>query len=227
MVLAGLFAGILFLGLIFGDWLYFVRLTPDAVRYGCNVARTRDQWASTTLPSLRDRFDADGALMLPHGVARFYPELSQIAIRPKYRLFAIGFRTAWPVKGLIHLSADDQAIEALCIKRIPWSSALITLLWFAVVLIGLVMFVVAYAQDGGFASLQGLILGFGLMAGALAVMAIGVVTVIISYRLENSCLTKVYEELRDAVLSEADPSTHPPPQHTTPDTPEGPAPHDG
>ena len=157
--------------------------------------------------------------MLPHGVARFYPELSQIAIRPKYRLFAIGFRTAWPVKGLIHLSADDQAIEALCIKRIPWSSALITVMWFAVVLIGLVMFVVSYAQDGGFASLQGLILGIGLVAGALAVMAIGVVTVIISYRLENSRLTKVYEELREAVLNEADPSMPPPPQDATSDTP--------
>lgn len=205
MTLAGLFAGVLFIGLILGDWLYFVRFTPDAIRYGCNVARTRDQWASTTLTNLRDRFNADGVLMLPHGVARFYPELSQIAIRPQYRLFAIGFRTAWPVKGLIHLSADDHAIGALCIKRIPWSSALITLLWFALVSVGLVMFVFSYTKDGGFASLQGVILGVGLVAGAMAVMAIGVVTVIISYRLENSRLTKVYDELRDAVLSEPHP----------------------
>jgi len=205
MTLAGLFAGVLFIGLILGDWLYFVRFTPDAIRYGCNVARSRDQWASTTLTNLRDRFNSEGILMLPHGVARFYPELSQIAIRPQYRLFAIGFRTAWPVKGLIHLSADDHAIGALCIKRIPWSSALITLLWFALVSVGLVMFVFSYTKDGGFASLQGVILGVGLVAGAVAVMAIGVVTVIISYRLENSRLTKVYEELRDAVLNEPHP----------------------
>jgi len=205
MTLAGLFAGVLFIGLILGDWLYFVRFTPDAIRYGCNVARTRDQWAPTTLTNLQNRFNADGVLMLPHGVARFYPELSQIAIRPQYRLFAIGFRTAWPVKGLIHLSADDHAIGALCIKRIPWSSALITLLWFALVSVGLVMFVFSYMKDGGFASLQGVILGVGLVAGAMAVMAIGVVTVIISYRLENSRLTKVYEELRDVVLSEPHP----------------------
>ena len=39
MLLAGLFAGALLLGLIIGDWLYFVRLTPDASRYGCGVAR--------------------------------------------------------------------------------------------------------------------------------------------------------------------------------------------
>ncbi|MDH5639957.1 MAG: hypothetical protein OEY28_01580 [Nitrospira sp.] len=199
MTLAGLFAGILFLGLILGDWLYFVRLTPDAIRYGCNVARSQDRWTSTTLASLRDRFNRDGVLMLPHGVARFYPEQSQIAIRPQYRLFAIGFRTAWPVKGLIHLSPDDHTLGALCIKRIPWSSALITLLWFALVSIGAVLFVIAYARDGGFASLQGVILGVGLVAGAMAVMGIGVVTVVISYRLENSRLTKVYDELREVL----------------------------
>jgi len=199
MTLAGLFAGILLIGLILGDWLYFVRLTPDAIRYGCGVARSQDRWTATPLANLRERFSADNTLTLPHGVARFYPELSQIAIRPQYRLFAIGFRTAWPVKGLIHLSADDHATGALCIKRIPWSSALITLVWFLLVSIGLVMFVVTYAQDGGFASLQGVILGVGLVAGALAVMGIGVVTVVISYRLENSRLMKVYDELRDAL----------------------------
>ena len=205
MILAGFFAGILFLGLILGDWLYFVRFTPDAIRYGCNVARSQDQWTSTTLTSLRDRFNADGILMLPHGVARFYPEISQIAIRPQYRLFAIGFRTAWPVKGLIHLSTDDHAMGALCIKRIPWSSALITLVWFALVSIGLVMFVFSYTKDGGFASLQGVILGVGLVAGAMAVLAIGVITVIISYRLENSRLMKVYDELRETVLGKPHP----------------------
>ena len=75
-------------------------------------------------------------------------------------------------------------------------------MWFALISVGLVMFVFSYTKDGGFASLQGVILGVGLVAGAMAVMAIGVVTVIISYRLENSRLTKVYDELRDAVLSE-------------------------
>ena len=199
MILAGLFAGILFIGLILGDWLYFVRLTPDAIRYGCNVARSQDRWLSATLETLHTQFNADGTLMLPHGVARFYPEQAQIAIRPRYRLFAIGFRTAWPVKGLIHLTARDHALEVLCIKRIPWSSALITLVWFALVSIGLVMFVFSYTGDGGFASLQGVILGVGLVAGAMVVMAIGVVTVVIAYRLENGRLMKVYDELREAL----------------------------
>lgn len=199
MILAGLFAGVLFIGLILGDWFYFIQLTPDAVRYGCSVARTQDRWTSSTPETLRNRFTADGVLMLPHGVARFYPELSQIAIRPQYALFATGFRTAWPIKGLIYLSTDDHALGALCVRRIPWSSALITLVWFALVSIGSLTFVVTYLGDGGFDSLQGVLLGVGLTVGAVLVLTIGLVTVILSYRLENSRLTKVYEELREAL----------------------------
>ena len=121
MVLAGFFALVLFFGLIVGDWFYFIRLTPDAIRYGCGVARSHDRWTRSTLATLSERFTADGVMLLPHGVARFYPDLSQIAIRPQYRLFSMSFRTAWPIKGLIHLSAADQTVAALCVKRVPWS----------------------------------------------------------------------------------------------------------
>jgi hypothetical protein len=203
MVLAGLFASVLFIGLILGDWLYFVRFTPDAIRYGCSIARSQERWTASTIETVRSRFSADGVLMLPHGIARFYPDVSQIAIRPQYRFFSIGFRSAWPVKGLIHLSAGDQTgdhvIDALCVKRIPWSSALMTLLWFSVVLIGSMVFVVTYAWDGGFASLEGVFMGVGLVAGALLVLAAGLVTVTMSCRLENNRLMNVYEELRDAL----------------------------
>jgi Cu/Ag efflux pump CusA len=88
---------------------------------------------------------------------------------------------------------------ALCVKRIPWSSAIITLLWFALVSIGSLTFVATYVQDGGFASLQGVLLGVGLVAGGAVVMITGLVTVVLSYRLETSRLTKVYEELREAL----------------------------
>ena len=135
MILAGLFAGVLFLGLIVGDWMYFIRLTPDAVRYGCRVAHRPDQWPGATLTAIRDRFGPHGVLMLPHGVAWLYPELSYIAIRPQYRFFSRKFRTAWPVKGLIHLSSQDQHVGTLCVKRVPWSSALMTLIWFGIVLV--------------------------------------------------------------------------------------------
>jgi hypothetical protein len=199
MMLAGFFATTLFIGLIVGDWLYFVRLTPDAVRYGCSVARTRDRLARSTAASVRARFGADGVLMLPHGLAWFNPDLSQIAIRPQYRLFSMSFRTAWPIKGLIHLSDEGQALTALCVKRIPWSSALLTLVWFLVVTLGSLAFLVIYALDGGFSTLSGVLMGLGIVGIALLVLAFGVVTVVIAYRLEDSRLRKVYDELREAL----------------------------
>ncbi|MGZ9140277.1 MAG: hypothetical protein ACXW38_10910 [Nitrospira sp.] len=199
MMLAGLFAGLLFIGLIVGDWLYFIRLTPDAIRYGCRVANTPDQWPGPALTSLGDRFTPEGVLILPHGVAWFYPQLSQIAIRPQYRFFSKRFRTAWPVKGLIHLSPQDQSLNTLCVKRMPWSSILMTLLWFALVLIGSLTFVVQYAMEEGFTSLGGTLTGVSVVALAALVLAFGLVTVALAYRLEDSRLMKVYDELRDAV----------------------------
>ena len=198
-MLAGLFAGVLFLGLILGDWLYFVRLTPDAGRYGCGIARTVDRFSLQSLSRLAARVDPNGALALPHGIARYYPDLRQIALRPQYQLFTMGFRTAWPLKGLIHLSPDDQGVHAVCIKRIPWSSAIITLLWFVLVGVGTTAFMVMYGTGGGFESLDGLLMGAGIFGIGLLVFAFGVVTVMLSYRLESSRLTQVYEELRDVV----------------------------
>lgn len=199
MLLAGLFAGALFLGLLVGDWVYFIRLTPDAIRYGCRVAGHPDEWAGATVESVRHRFSPDGVLMLPHGVAWWYPDLCQIAIRPQYRLFSRRFRTAWPVKGLIHLSPQDQSLGTHCVKRIPWSSALITVIWFAVVLLGSLTFVVQYALEGGFTTLGGAFLGIGIIGLAGMVALFGIVTVTLSYRLEDSRLTQVYDELRTAM----------------------------
>lgn len=199
MILAGFFAGLLFIGLIVGDWLYFIRLTPDAIRYGCRVATTPDQWPGAALTSLGDRFTPEGVLILPHGVAWFYPQLSQIAIRPQYRFFSKRFRTAWPVKGLVHLSQQDGSLNTLCVKLMPWSSTLMTLLWFALVLIGSLTFVVQYAMEEGFTSLGGTLTGVAVMALAALVLAFGFVTVALAYRLEDSRLMKVYAELRDAV----------------------------
>jgi hypothetical protein len=200
MVLAGLFAGILFVGLIVGDWLYFIRLTPDAIRYGCPVAKRPDRWPDTALTTLSDRFTPEGALMLPHGVAWFYPQLSQIAIRPQYRLFSRRFRTAWPVKGLIHLSPQNQSLNTLCVKRMPWSSTIMTLLWFTLVVIGSLTFLVQYAREGGFASLGGTLTGVAIVALAALVLAFGLVTVALAYRLEDGRLMKVYDELRNAIV---------------------------
>ena len=198
-MLAGLFAGVLFLGLILGDWLYFVRLTPDAGRYGCGIARTIDRFSPQGLMRLEARVDAEGALSLPHGIARYYPDIRQIALRPQYRLFAMGFRTAWPLKGLIYLTPDEQGVRAVCIKRIPWSSAIMTLIWFLLVGLGTTAFMITYGTQGGFESLSGLLMGAGILGIGLLVLAFGMVTVMFSYRLESSRLAQVYDELKAVV----------------------------
>ena len=199
MILAGLFAGALLFGLILGDWLYFVRLTPDAGRYGCGIARTVDRFSLQSLMRLEACVDADGALTLPHGMARYYPEIRQIALRPQYQLFAVGFRTAWPLKGLIHLMPDEQGVRAVCIKRIPWSSAIITLVWFLLVGLGTTAFMISYGTQGGFDSLSGLLMGAGILGIGLLVFAFGIVTVMLSYRLESGRLAQVYDELKAVV----------------------------
>lgn len=198
-MLAGLFAGVLLLGLILGDWLYFVRLTPDAGRYGCGIARSVDRLSLQSLGRLEARVDGDGALTLPHGIVRYYPALRQIALRPQYHLFSMGFRTAWPLKGLIHLTVDEQAVSAVFTKRIPWSSAIITLVWFLLVGLGTAAFMIMYGVQGGFESLSGVLMGAGILGIGLLVLAFGAVTVVLSYRLENSRLAQVYDELKAAV----------------------------
>ena len=199
MWLAGLFACVLFFGLVLGDWLYFVRLTPDAGRYGCGIARSSDRFCLSSLARLQAQLDVNGAVTLPHGIARYFPDLQQIALRPQYHLFAMSFRTAWPVKGLIHLKLEEQGVHAICIKRIPWSSAIVTLVWFLLVALGTTGFMIAYALQGGFDSLSGVLMGIGILGIGLLVLAFGVVTVMFSYRLENSRLAKVYDELKAVV----------------------------
>ena len=199
MIFAGFFAGALFLGLILGDWLYFMRLTPDASRYGCGIARTQDRFTHTTLTQLAGRFDAGGFLTLPHGTARFYQDLNQIVIRQQYRLFALGFRTLWPLKGLIFLSPEGDALAVLCRKLTPWSSALLTGIWFVVVVVGTVGALISLFVEGQFAASGGVVLGIGIVGLGLVFLLSGAITVVFAYRLENSRLMRVYQELREVL----------------------------
>ena len=203
MLLAGAFAGILFLGLIVSDWLYFVRLTPDSVRYGCTIARLQDHLPRLERSALVGRFDDNGALVLPHGIARFFPETNLIGLRPHYGLFAVGFRTAWPIKGSIQVITAPGCVDLLCIKRIPWSSALLTLAWFVVVIGGTLAFLASYAAQGGLSSFSGVVMGLGITALGVMVIGFGALVVILAYRLENGRLTLVYYELRGALESPA------------------------
>ena len=203
MLLAGAFAGILFLVLIVSDWLYFIRMTPDAVRYGCTIARLRDHLLQVERSALVRRFNGNGALVLPHGIARFFPETNLIGLRPHYRLFAMGFRTAWPIKGSIQVITEPGRVDLLCIKRIPWSSAVLTLAWFLLVVGGTLTFLTSFVSQGGLRSLTGAVMGLGITALGLMVIAFGAVVVILAYRLENGRLTLVYEELLEALGSTA------------------------
>ncbi len=199
MILAGFFAGALCLGLILGDWFYFVRLTPDASRYGCVIARMHDRFIHTTMTQLVDRFDAGGVLTLPHGTARLYQDLNQIVIRQKYRLFAMGFRTLWPLKGLISLSPEGDALAVLCRKLTPWSSALLTGLWFVIVVVGTVGALISLFVEGELAALGGMVLALGIVGLGLVFILSGAITVVFAYRLENARLTMVYQELREVL----------------------------
>jgi hypothetical protein len=199
MIFAGLFAGALCLGLILGDWFYFMRLTPDASRYGCGIARTHDRFAHTTMTQLAGRFDAGGFLTLPHGTARLYRDLNQIVIRQRYRLFALGFRTLWPLKGLISLSTEGDALVVLCRKLTPWSSALLTGIWFAVVAVGTVGAVISLFIEGEMTASGGVVLAFGIIGLGVVFLLSGAITVVFAYRLESARLTVVYQELREVL----------------------------
>jgi hypothetical protein len=195
MVLAGLFGTLLFLALIAADWWYFFGRSAEAVRYGCPLASFQDPlvWPKD---DLRRRFDAQGQLRLKHGVARLFPEERLILLRSRHGLEPSRFRTAWPMKASLQWAADGMPDGAMCIKRMPWSSALLTSLWFLIVGIGTAAFVVIYLREGGLASLSGILMGLGILGIGLLVLAFGLVTIAFAYRLENHRLTQVYDELR-------------------------------
>ena len=202
MILAGAFAIVLFVALIIGDWMYFARLSSDASRYGYGIGQMQDQCASLHVQTLMRRFDTNGFLALPHGVARVFPESGRLVIRPTYRLFSLRFRTAWPLKGSIVWSSEVNGLTFVCTKRVPWSSSILTFLWFTLVGIGTLGFLVTYVMQGGLESLGGLLLGVGVTAVGLIVVAFGLLTVTVAYRIENTRLMQVYTEFRAMALEE-------------------------
>ena len=203
MELAGAFAVLLFVGLIIGDWTYFSRLSSDASRYGYGIGQMQDQLASLGVQKLLRPFDTNGFLALPHGVARVFPEANRLVIRPTTRLFSLRFRTAWPLKGSIEWASEVNGLTLTCTKRMPWSSSILTLLWFSLVGIGTLGFIVTYGTEGGFETLGGLLLGLGVTAVGLIVVAFGLLTVTVAYRIENTRLMQVYTEFRALALEES------------------------
>jgi hypothetical protein len=199
MLLAGLFAGFLFLGMIVADWVQFTRLNVGAGRYGCGVARGEDRLPLAPWTRLIERFDRNGVLALPHGVARFFQEERRILLRP----CAARFRTLWPMNGSIDILVEGTATRLSWVKRVPWSSAVLTVIWFAVVVLGTLSFAITFIADGGLSTLSGLLMAGGITGIGLLVLVFGLVTVSLAYRLEDHRLTLAYQELRAALAPDS------------------------
>ena len=200
VLLEGVFATLLLIMLVLGDWWHFTSLTAQASRYGCGVSRSEDLLPLASLSPVHERFGQNGVLNLPHGIARFFPGERTILLRPQYRLLSMRFRTAWPLKASIQLEESGGSTRMMCTKRLPWSSALITVLWFALVGLGTLVFAVVFFTTGGIASLSSFLMGIGITILGLFVLAFGLITVSLSYRLEDTRLAQAYQELRSALL---------------------------
>ncbi|MDH5700084.1 MAG: hypothetical protein OEZ41_09010 [Nitrospirota bacterium] len=201
MTFAGIIAIFLFLGLIIGDWFQFTTLKSWACRYGCPLAHRKNALASHSDHSLSPAFHKAGALPLPHGIARWVEDRQVIVIRPYYELFSLRFRTAWPLKGTIDVSSDGGQLLLHLSKRIPWSSAILTLLWLVFVIGGTLTFVVLFILDGGLSTIGGFFWVVGLTALGLLVLAGGLILLSFAYRLEDSRLMQVYQELLDVLTT--------------------------
>src|SRR2546430_4432764 len=192
-VLAG---AVLTLGLIVADWRASTRQSPPAVRYGVAVGRREEP-----LVVRRDRFDAAGLLQLPRGWARLVPKHGAVQLLPDRKRFGIAVRTAWPLNGFVHYAALDERARVMLTKRMPWSSALLTGVWFLTVAGGTLVYLVAYGLAGGLSSAGGAFLGVALSGLGVLVCLFGLVVVVAAYRLEDKRLMMLYEGFRGCMKS--------------------------
>lgn len=212
MTFAGIIAILLFFALIIGDWYQFTTLKSWACQYGCPLAHRKNTLDGQSASSISPAFQT-GALALPHGIARWVADRQVIVIRPYYQLFSLRFRTAWPLKGTIDVSSEGSQLLLHLSKRIPWSSAILTLLWLLFVIGGTLTFVVLFILDGGISTVGGIFWVVGITALGLLVLAGGLILLSFAYRLEDSRLMQVYQELLDVLTSSpitnSDESTNP------------------
>ena len=202
MVLAGLFAGALFLGLLVGDRWYFRTLSAEASRYGCQVGRGAPRLEGISLTQIHARFDTLGLLPMRHGVARLFIETNRLLLRPRYpTLWA--FLWIWPMKATIDLQADGEAVVLALTKRTPWASVILTGAWFLIVTVGTLGTIISYAMEGGLGSTGGVVMAGGILTLGLFFIFSGVVTVVMAYRMENSRLAVLQQELEDVLTGRA------------------------
>ena len=202
MILAGLFAGALFLGVFIGDRLYFRTLSSEASHYGCRVGRAEDRLDVASLTQIRAHFDALGVLALRYGIARLFADANRILLRPRYPAIW-AFLWVWPMKATIDLRVDGNTIVLSSTKRIPWCSAILTGAWFLGVGLGTTLAIASYVSEGGLTSSGGVLVAAGILTLGLLFLFSGLITVVMAYRLENSRLANVYQELRAVVVGAA------------------------
>lgn len=191
---AFLLGSVIVVALIVEDWRAFRRGTAKVIRYGAPIGREPD-----TLVLRRNLFDADGVLALPRGVARLFPEQRAILLLPDKQKLGMTVRTVWPLNGAVHYTALEEPAQATLVKRMPWSSALFTALWFLTVVVGLLVYLVSYGSAGGFSSFAGTFLAVALSGLAVLAVLFGMVVVVAGYRLENKRLMAIYEEFKAAI----------------------------
>lgn len=202
MMLAGLFAGALFLGLLVGDRWYFRTLSAEASRYGCKVGRGAARLDAISLTQIHACFDKLGLLPMRHGVARLFIESNRLLLRPRYpTLWA--FLWIWPMKATIDLQADGEAVVLASTKRTPWASAILTGAWFLIVTVGTLATIVSYVVEGGLASSSGVLMAGGILTLGLFFIFSGLVTVVMAYRMENSRLAVLQQEFEEVLTGRA------------------------
>jgi hypothetical protein len=189
-----LLGAVIIAGFVIADWRAFTRISHTALGYGLAIARQQDRLRFTS-----SDFGADRRLRLGHGVAQQYPEHHAIMLLPELKRFGISFRTAWPLNGVVYYDSLKVDAEIRLVKRIPWSSAVLTFLWFLTVAGGLIAYLVSYAQAGGFESASGAFLAVALGGLGLLVFLFGLIVVVAAYWLEDKRLMVLYRELRSAL----------------------------
>ncbi|HTE87977.1 MAG TPA: hypothetical protein VK639_03385 [Terriglobales bacterium] len=189
-----LLGAVILVGFVIVDWRAFTRISHTALGYGLAIARRQERLRLTPCD-----FGADGRLRLEHGMAQHYPDHHAIMLLPELKRFGISFRTAWPLNGVVYYDSLKDNSEIRLVKRIPWSSAVLTFLWFLTVAGGLIAYFVFYAQAGGFASASGTFLAAALGGLGLLVFLFGLIVVVAAYWLEDKRLMVVYHELRSAL----------------------------
>lgn len=202
-MLAGIFGFILFVLLIVLDWYQFTNLHPLTAQYGCGIARRKASLSNFNLSALHQRFNEQGFLLLPHGAAQWVEGQQVMTIRPYYHLFTMRFRTAWPLKGSISVHASPNTLEFHLTKRIPWSSAIITMVWLGIVVFGTIAFLIMFGVEGGFQSAGGALMALGIGGLGVLVFGFGLIMISLAYRLEDSRLMQVYQELQEALLEKS------------------------